>query len=73
MEHGEMEREMRKGRYCLVAGAAAAGGGAGGRLTTAAQPRSGEAKRRDRWRPGHIHLSPLSPAHRRGSGGAAAK
>lgn len=41
MEHGEMEREMRKGRYCLVAGAAAAGGGAGGRLTTAAQPRSG--------------------------------
>lgn len=40
-----------------MAGDAAAGSNTGRRLTTLKQPRSGKAKRRDRWRPEHIHLA----------------
>lgn len=40
------------GRYCLVARDAAAASNAGGQLSTAKRRRSGEAKRRDRWRAG---------------------
>lgn len=46
---GERNEE---GRYCLVARDAAAGSYAGRQLNTAKRPRSGEAKRRDRWRAG---------------------
>lgn len=56
---GERNEE---GRYCLVVGGAAAGSNTARRLTTAKQPRSGKEKRRDRWRPGHIHLALRSVA-----------